>query len=184
MASEMSAWDQHKIFDRYIDALLSISGDSALRTQWLDQAAALSRVFNDNPILTKALADPRFGKASKEAVIMDIGGKMKLDKNLTRTLALFVRRGRGSAVFAFLTQLIVRLKGEMGVVMADVTSATALSPAQETELAKSLGKTVELKTSIDPSLLGGLIVQIGSWRMDDSVKGKLERLTRRLKSAA
>jgi len=164
MASEMSAWDQHKIFDRYIDALLSLSSDSATRTSWLEQANAFTRAFSENTDLARAFADPRINVAKKEAVMLDLGTAMQFDTALTRTLAVFLRQGRGGTMPAFIKHLSTRLKREMGVLSADVTSATELTAAQQASLAQSLGNNVELNTSVDPSLLGGLIVQIGSWR--------------------
>lgn len=180
----MSAWDLNKVFDRYVDALLSLSNDSATRQTWLAQTTALHGLLGQNADLARVLADPRVNSRRKEAVVLDMAQSMKLDTALTRTLAVFLRQGRGGKFAEFLGRLNQRLKKELGVVVAQVTAAAPLTSAQEAALAKSLGEKVELNTRIDPELLGGLVVQIGSWRMDDSVKGKLERLSRRLKTAA
>lgn len=180
----MSAWDLNKVFDRYCDALLSLSNDSASRKTWLDQTIAFHGLLAENKDLARAFADPRVTAAEKEAVVLGLAKTAQFDTVFARTLAVFLRQGRGGNLSAFLTRLAQRLKKEMGIITARVTAAAPLSAAQETALAKSLGQNVELSTEIDPSLLGGLVVQIGSWRMDDSVKGKLERLSRRLKSAA
>ncbi len=163
---------------------MSLSNESASRQLWLTQAAVLQELLAGNANLARAFADPRVSAAKKEAVLLDVGKAGNFDNTLIRTLAILIRQGRGANLTAFLPSLAKRLKKDMGVVTANVTAAAPLSAAQEAALSKSLGDKVELNTSVDPSLLGGLVVQIGSWRMDDSVKGKLERLSRRLKSAA
>jgi F-type H+-transporting ATPase subunit delta len=74
-----------------------------------------------------------------------------------------------------------------GVVSAEVTSATALTAAQlkgvQTALAEALGKTPELSTRIDPSILGGVKVRVGSRLFDASLRSKLDSLKFALKRA-
>jgi F-type H+-transporting ATPase subunit delta len=74
---------------------------------------------------------------------------------------------------------------ERGEVSAEVTSAHALSPAQEKELKTALkgvaGKEISIAVTVDPSLLGGLIVKIGSRQIDTSLKTKLNSLKLALK---
>ena len=72
-----------------------------------------------------------------------------------------------------------------GEVAAEVTSAHALTPAQETELKAALkgvaGKDVAIAVTVDPSLLGGLVVKMGSRQIDTSLKTKLNSLKLALK---
>jgi F-type H+-transporting ATPase subunit delta len=74
---------------------------------------------------------------------------------------------------------------EKGEVTAEVTSAVALSAAQAKDLASALkasvGKDVKLKTAVDESLIGGLIVKLGSTMIDTSVKAKLASLQNAMK---
>ena len=78
-----------------------------------------------------------------------------------------------------------RIAEEKGEVTADVTSATKLSAAQAKKLAETLkasvGKTVKLNTTVDESLIGGLIVKLGSTMIDTSVKSKLAALQNAMK---
>ena len=74
---------------------------------------------------------------------------------------------------------------ERGEVSAEVTSAHALTPAQEKELKTALkgvaGKEISIAVTVDPSLLGGIIVKIGSRQIDTSLKTKLNSLKLALK---
>ncbi len=180
----MSAWAQHRVFDRYIDALLSLAGASSSRQLWLDQARVFQSAVSASPEFAATLTDPRLNKAEKEKLVAAIATYLKLDENLARAMRLMVRQGRAASLPDFAARLAERLNKDLGVVVANVTAAKDLTSAQTQELTRSLGGNVELNTTIDPEILGGLIVQIGSWRMDDSIKGKLERLTRRLNKAA
>lgn len=180
----MSAKAQHRVFDRYIDALMSLSQGASVQSKILEQIEAFGVKVAANPEFDRAMHDPRLSRAKKETVLAEIAKTMGLDTNLTRTLAILIRQGRETELAGFSAALAARLKKDLGVVVANVTAARELTPAQQKELADTLGNKVEINTTIDPAILGGLIVQTGSWRMDDSVKGKLDRLARRLTKAA
>ena len=81
-------------------------------------------------------------------------------------------------------QMVAAQRGELS---ATVTSAQALKPEQLSALAGTLKDTfkreVRLSTAVDPSLLGGLVVKVGSRQIDSSLKAKLARLTHAMKGA-
>ena len=81
--------------------------------------------------------------------------------------------------------LIVRIAAEKGEVTAEVTSAAALTADQAKKLAATLkarvGKDVKLKTAVDGTLIGGLVVKLGSTMIDTSVKAKLAALQNAMK---
>ncbi len=85
------------------------------------------------------------------------------------------------ALDAFLA-LVAEKRGET---TADVVSATPLSDAQQSALAQALsgaaGKTVHMKTSVDPELIGGIVVKLGSKMIDASLRSKLSRLRQSMK---
>jgi len=88
--------------------------------------------------------------------------------------------GRLSALSAMITAFHKRLARERGEVQAQVISASALSGKQTKSiveaLKKAVGAAVDLETKVDPGILGGLIVRVGSRMIDNSVGSKLERL--------
>ena len=91
-------------------------------------------------------------------------------------------KSQSKPVYLKLRDLIAAEKGE---VTAEVTSAKALTKTQETKLSKVLsaqvGKDVKLNTAVDESLIGGLIVKVGSKMIDTSVKSKLSALQNAMK---
>ncbi len=88
-----------------------------------------------------------------------------------------------------LPQLVARLRDmiadEKGEVTADVTAAQALTKAEADKLAatlkKTVGKTVKLNASVDESLIGGLVVKVGSKMIDTSIRAKLASLQNAMK---
>ena len=107
----------------------------------------------------------------------------KLSEKLLGVVAQNRRLPDLGAIVAAAQELIAEQRGE---VTAEVTAAQALDQAQidaiAANLKKVLGKSVQVNLHVDPAIMGGLIVKVGSRLIDSSVKTKLERLHRALKS--
>ena len=107
----------------------------------------------------------------------------KLSEKLLGVVAQNRRLPDLGAIVAAAQELIAEQRGE---VTAEVTAAQALDQSQidaiASNLKKVLGKTVQVNLHVDPAIMGGLIVKVGSRLIDSSVKTKLERLHRALKS--
>ena len=84
-----------------------------------------------------------------------------------------------------ISTLRAEIAAEKGEIFAQVTSAKALTKAQETKLAKSLkaavGKDVNISATVDESLIGGLVVKVGSKMIDTSIRAKLNNLQNTMK---
>jgi F-type H+-transporting ATPase subunit delta len=110
---------------------------------------------------------------------------MGLTDIFTGTLGVMAEKRRLFVLPQLLTALAERIAEAKGETTADVTAAKALTKTQETALAKSLkaaiGKTVNLNVAVDESLIGGMIVKIGSRMIDTSIKSKLAGLENAMK---
>ena len=111
---------------------------------------------------------------------------MGLSTLTANTLALMADKRRLFVLPQLLAQPApTRIAAEKGEVTAEVTAARALTAAQSKKLAETLkarvGKTVKLKTTVDESLIGGLVVKLGSTMIDTSVKAKLAALQNAMK---
>jgi F-type H+-transporting ATPase subunit delta len=112
--------------------------------------------------------------------------RLDLDELLRPFIGLIIEKGRLEAL-AGITAAVEALTDEhLGRVRAQATSAAPLSEAQRdavrSALERRVGRAVVLETKVDPKLLAGLQVQLGSELMDGSVRGRLERLGRQLQS--
>jgi F-type H+-transporting ATPase subunit delta len=110
---------------------------------------------------------------------------MKLSSLLANTLQLMASKRRLFVLPQFLSNIEERIAIENGEVTAEVTSAAVMSAAQAAKLAATLkasvGKEVKLKTAVDESLIGGLVVKLGSTMIDTSIKAKLAALQNAMK---
>ncbi len=111
--------------------------------------------------------------------------KMGLSTVMANTIALMASNRRLFVLPQLVQDLRARIADEKGEVTAEVTSATKLCAAQSKALVATLkakvGKDVKLNTTVDESLIGGLIVKLGSTMIDTSVKAKLAALQNAMK---
>ncbi len=168
------------IAGRYAQALFDIVRESEGIDQLAQQADALDTALQDSEALRDLISSPIYSRAEQQRSIQAIAARMGLSDALTNTLALMARNRR---LFA-LPQLIDRLRAliaeERGEVTADVVSAVELSDTQKQRLTATLaeksGKTVKLNTRVDDTLIGGMIVKLGSQMIDSSIRSKLASL--------
>jgi len=172
---------------RYATAVFDLSkeakGLKALETDITSMAAALQ----GSDDLRNLMTSPLYSRDQQSAAIAAIAKKMKLSKTMTNTLALMASKRRLFVVPQMIASLRDMLAAEKGEVTADVVSATALTKAQTDKLAKtlkaSIGSAVNINATVDESLIGGLVVKVGSKMIDTSVKAKLAALQNTMKEA-
>ena len=146
---------------------------------------ALGAALEESNDFRELLANPVYSREQLAAAVSAIGNKMKLTPMVANTLGLMAQNRR----LFVLPKLVSTVKGmiadERGEVTAEVTAAKKLTKAQSDKLAKTLkatvGKDVVVNVSVDDSLIGGLIVKVGSKMIDSSIKSKLSNLQNAMK---
>ena len=170
---------------RYASALFELARDAGALKALDADAEALKSALAASPELAAMIGSPVISRSEQGAAIGAIAAKMGLNPLTANTLALMADKRRLFVLPQFLNELAARIAEEKGEITAEVTSATALSAAQAKKLAETLkakvGKTVKLNTTVDESLIGGLIVKLGSTMIDTSVKSKLAALQNAMK---
>ncbi len=179
--------------ERYALALLALADDKRQADPGaVDRIAAdLDRLFalwREDAGFRAFVADPRLDAAAQKRgafALLDNAGIGTEVRNLVGVLIANRRLGQLPAVAqAFGAQLAAR----RGQQTAEVTSAHPLSDTQRAQIAARLTEAgfsgVKLTEHVDPSILGGLIVRIGSRLYDNSIKSKLQRLQYAMKGAA
>lgn len=170
---------------RYATALFQLAQESKsvdkVESSFIKIDAALSeseefRALTTNPLISRNQASDIISALSKQ---------MKLDPLTTKTLGVLAQNRRLAELSAVSSAFQKFAANERGEIRADVTSARALSAAQQKELQKQLkirmGSDVVLTTHTDSSILGGLIVKIGSEMIDSSLKTRLNTLSHAMK---
>jgi F-type H+-transporting ATPase subunit delta len=164
LADERHALDEAAGDLREVRAMLAGSGD-------------LMRLVR-SPVLSRAEQAKAIGAIAEQA------GLAQLTRDF---LAVVARNRRLFAVPAMIEAYLAKLAARRGEVTAEITAAQPLSDAQQGALSEQLrrvvGSRVAIDVKIDPSLLGGMIVKIGSRMVDGSLKGQLQRLQLSIKGA-
>ena len=168
------------IASRYAQALFEIAKEeNGLKALEAD-TDALGAALAASPELASMIASPVVAREDQASAMAAIAAKMGLSTVMANTIALMASNRRLFVLPQLVSDLTARIAAEKGEVTAEVTAATALSAEQSKALAASLkakvGKEVKLKTTVDESLIGGLIVKLGSTMIDTSVKAKLAAL--------
>jgi F-type H+-transporting ATPase subunit delta len=173
------------IASRYASALFELAKDDSALKALESDAAALSETLAASADLREVIASPMISREDQANVIRAIASKMGLSALMSNTLALMADKRRLFVLPQLLSALSDMIATEKGEVTAEVTAARALTAAQSKKLAETLkarvGKTVKLKTTVDESLIGGLVVKLGSTMIDTSVKAKLAALQNAMK---
>lgn len=144
--------------------------------------AALAAMLEDVPELQAFLHNPQIEPAGKAEVLDQIAaGADELVRNFVRLVAEKGRGGELAEMNAELETLVARSQNRLAV---ELTTSYELSDQEAGSIVAAIeeasGRTVEATRSVDPSLIGGLVLQIGSHRADGSVRGRLERLRHEL----
>lgn len=170
---------------RYASALFDLAKEGGALKALEADATALTETLAASEDLRDVIASPVISREDQGRVIAAIGAKLGLDTLTANTLALMADKRRLFVLPQFAAQLADLIAAEKGEVTAEVTAARALTAAQSKKLAETLkasvGKTVKLKTTVDESLIGGLVVKLGSTMIDTSVKAKLAALQNAMK---
>lgn len=170
---------------RYATAIFEIAQENknldSLETSVNDLATALS----ESADLRSLIHSPLVSRSDQEGAITAIAKKMDLNEVLAKSLSLMAQKRRLFVVPQLITALREQIAQERGEVTAEVTSAKALTKAQSEKLASTLkervGKTVTINSTVDESLIGGLIVKVGSKMIDTSIRSKLNSLQNAMK---
>ena len=159
-------------------ALDVVAGDLHSLREMLAESADLERLIR-SPVLSRE----EQGRAL--TALAERAGFAPLTRQFLGLLAHKRRLFALPDVIEAYDAMVAEHRGEVG---AEVVSALPLSPEQlesmERQLADAVGQTVKLSTAVDPSLLGGLIVRVGSRMIDASIRTKLHQLELALKGAA
>lgn len=177
----------NEIADRYAKALFDLADDGNKLDAVADDLRTLGALLDESEDLQRLVRSPVISRADQGkamAAVLDKTGASDLTRKFVGYVASSRRLFALKAISkAYLAKLAVR----RGEVTAEVSSAKALSKEQvaavEEALKKAVGGKVAVSHKVDPSLIGGLIVKVGSRMIDTSVATKLQRLKLAMKGA-
>lgn len=168
----------------YAQALLSIAKSQDSVDSLSQIAADLLTLLKESDNLSAFLTNPIANKDAKKGVLAQVLGD-DTNPQMKNFLLLLVDRGRIYLVEPILQQFQALVRELKQTVLAEVTSAVELTDEQKETVRQKVqsmtsANAVELETSVDADLLGGVIIQIGSKVLDASIRGQLRRISLQL----
>ena len=178
--------------ERYAQALFELAVDAEGREPGALAAVeadlkGLRQLTVESADLRRLIASPAFSSEDKGRALIAVAEAAKTHPLTRKFLGLLAANGRAGALASVIAGYEALSAKARGAISAEVTTAVALSPAQSKGVAaalrQALGKDPEIETRVDPSILGGIKVQVGSRLFDASLKSKLDSLKFALKRA-
>ena len=184
MADDIKATDAGQ---RYAKALFDLADENGVIPAVEADLKSLKTMLAESKDLTRLMSSPAFSSEDRAKGLTAVAERAKLSP-LTRTfLGLLAANGRSAVLQSAIAGFLALSAKRRGVVAAEVTTAVSLTPAQQKGVAAALrtalGKDPELSTRVDPAILGGMKVRVGSRLFDASLKSRLDSLKFALKRA-
>lgn len=183
---DISAGIQASLAGRYASALFDLASENGTVTAVESDLETLSKALAESPEFASLTTNPKVSRADAEKALAALARAMKLSPLTANFLGVLASNRRlrelGNVIRAF-RSIAAAQRGE---VTAEVASAHPLTDAQVETLRQKLtsreGRTVKLTTRTDPDLLGGLVVTLGSKRIDASIRTRLNTLAQAMKA--
>lgn len=173
---------------RYAKALLEVAVRESDPAAVERDLASIVAAVSQHDELRRVLISPRTPQAARTNVVRALATRIGAQPPVAKLLVLLAERGRLELLPELLEVYRERLLAHNNVVRATVTSAAPLSAEKMQQLEASLsgltGKRVQLETSVDPSIIGGVITRIGSTVYDGSVRTQLQKMRQQLVESA
>ena len=171
------------VIDGYASALFEIARAEGTLDEVEDELFRFARSFDSNDGLRSALTDEMIPAERRQAIVEDLLGG-KATTTTTQLISMVVGAGRGRDLPQIIDRLVDRASSAKQLELANVRVAVPLSEDQTQRLAAALsnatGKQLNMKVTVDPSVLGGVVATIGDTVIDGTVRTRIDQLKSRL----
>ena len=165
--------------DGYAAAVGAIASAQDDSTAFADEFYAAAMSISGNRELRDTLADPKIPVDRKQAIIVDLVGPLA-DPVVVAAINFLIGAGQAKHLDDIASRVAALAAAEEGSAVAEVRSAVPLDEEQLTRigaaLSESTGKSIEVKAITDPSIVGGIVAQVGDTVYDGSVKSRFDDL--------
>ena len=169
---------------RYARALLKSATDAKIETAVYQEMQTMAKTYVEVPQLRQTIDNPMLSKDTKLALLLTAAGAEPSE--LTKAFLQLVLREDRENVMQFIANSYVTLyRQQKNVIRGRLITAAAVSSATEQKMRQMVSSktngTVEFETEVDPDIVGGFILEYDTYRMDASVKSKLNSILNTLK---
>lgn len=165
---------------RYAAALIEAAQGAKKLDKVGEDCAALGVMISQSEDLRLLIRSPLNGADRQQAALFALADKAKFQTVTRNFIGVLIRNRRLSILPSVLKAFQSEISRRRGEITVHVETAQDMSAAQakalQDSLSKATGANVQIKARVEPSILGGMIVTVGSQMIDDSVRRKLERL--------
>ena len=169
---------------RYSLALYELSDEAKVISEIEKQVISLVNLINNSNDLDFFIKNPTIKKEDQEKIIQQISEKFNLNKLLTKFLCYLITKRRFFYVEKILLDFIETCSKKRGEIKAELVAAKEMSENEinriKEDLTKSFDSKIKLNFKNDPSLIGGLIIQVGSTMIDTSIRNKLQKIENKM----
>lgn len=181
-----SAGIQASLAGRYASALFDLASENGTVTAVESDLETLGNALGQSDDLRAATTNPELSRADQGAAVKAVASHLGLSELTTNFLGVLAGNRRLSKLPEMIDAFKTIAAAQRGEVTAKVVSAHPLTDEQLAALKNKLtarqGRTVMLSADVDPDLLGGLVVTIGSQRIDASIRTRLNALSQAMKA--
>ena len=173
---------------RYVTAVYELAGEGKKLSKLTSDLEVLGKILETSKDFQRMTNSPIVDTASQIAAIEEVGKKSKFGPITTNFLKVVATNGRLDVLPEILKAYKAKIAEQDGEITAEITSSVKLTAAVvkniQSELSKKTKKKVIVTENVDPSIIGGLLVKIGSKMYDFSVKSQLNKIRNELKQAS
>ena len=183
---DISAGIKASLAGRYASALFDLAAENGKVTAVEKDLETLGAALRDSADLAALTTNPELARDVQGKAMAAVASELKLSDLTANFIGVLAANRRLGKIPAIITAFKAIAAAQRGEVTATVTSAHPLSDDQlaalKTKLTQREGRTVMLSASVDPDLLGGLVVTIGSQRIDASIRTRLNSLAKAMQA--
>lgn len=182
---DISSGLQASLGGRYATALFELARDSKSLDTVDASVAKLRAALDESPEFRQLIGSQVVSRKQSRDTVAALAGTMALDETTANFLGVLAENRRLAALPRILAAFNALLAAHRGEIAAEVTSAYPLTEAQldaiRSQLKSRAGHEIKITTHVDPSILGGLVVRMGSQMIDSSIKTRLNTLSQAMK---
>ena len=168
----------------YSQALFELASENNLIDQIEEQTLDFLNMISKSTDFKSLIKDPTTKINDQSLVIKEISQKFNLNNLLERFLCFIISKRRFFYVEKILKDFVSICSNARGEIEAELLAAKSLNQNEinnlKNELASNFGSNIKLNYKHDPSLIGGLIIKVGSTMIDTSIKNKLQKLEKKM----
>ena len=170
---------------RYANALFNLALETESTNKFEKDLDRILNIFDEDPNFSSFIKSPLYPKENQLFTMKEISLKLKLHDNVTNTILVMTSKRRLFALKEMILQYKDLCRQERNELIVEVASVSKLNQTDLDKIKKTINSQIDSKIIVksisDPSILGGLIVKVGSKLIDTSIRSKLAKLKNNLK---